>query len=78
MHLANIFLDHCLVPSDTPMYIETNIGSQFVNRNFILFCGHTGVKHMTAAVYSSQTSGRAVRFNQTSVTCVRDYVAKLH
>lgn len=51
--------------------IRTDNGSEFVNRNFYLFCSEMGIKHEKTNPYTPQQNGVAERLNRTVVDGAR-------
>lgn len=43
-HIANIILDHWIIPHGTPFVLLTDSGTQFVSKFFVTLCGLLGGK----------------------------------
>lgn len=73
--VANIILEHWIVPFDIPSYVLPDHGPQFVSKFFATICGFLDVRHLTTTAYHPQTNGQVERFNKTIVTRLRHYLA---
>lgn len=73
--IANIFLDHRIIPFGIQNYVLTDNGAQFVIKFFATTCGDLGIKHSTTAAYHPQTNAQVERYNEKIVTRLRHYIA---
>lgn len=76
--LANLFLDHWIVPFGVPTYLLTDYVPKFGSKSFQSVSRKLGIKHLSATSYHPQTNGKAQRFNKIIVTCLRHYVVNIN
>lgn len=61
-HLANLFLDHCMVPFGISTYLLMENCPQFVSMFLASVYGYLRVKHFTTTTYYLRTYCQAVWF----------------
>lgn len=75
-HVANMFLDHRIVPYSIRDHLVADNGPHFVSKFFATLCGFLGVKRLATTAYHFQTNGRVERYNKAAVGRLQDYVAE--
>lgn len=65
MHIANIFIDHCLIPYFNQTYILIDNGFQFFRKFFAAMYAFFGIKQLATTAYHLQANDQADEFNNT-------------
>lgn len=58
-YFLNLFKNHWLIPYGIPIYLHTDIETQFVSRFFATICALQGVNRLTTLAYRPQTNDQA-------------------
>lgn len=75
-HVANVFIDHCFISYNIPMYLLTDNRTRFIGMYIAAVCVLPRAMHLTTTMYYSQTNGEDEQFNKTFLTRTRDYAGK--
>lgn len=67
VHIANIILDHWIIPSGISSFLLTDNGSQFASKLFATLCGIPGVRCLTTTAYHPLTNSQAKQISKTRV-----------
>lgn len=75
-HIANLFMEQWLISYGITSYLQTDNGTQFVNRFFAIVRALPGGKHLTTRAYHLHTNGQYERFKETIFTRLRHNVGE--
>lgn len=74
--IAEIFVDHCVIPHGMPKRLLANNWAKFVRKLLNAACVALETKLMTTCAYHPQTNAQTERYNKTIVSRLRHYIGE--